>query len=261
MFGIKEVELRRDFGVEQGTVVEVFNETGNISISSWDRDYIEIVAVKQSMLGFFMDQVNIEVDTENRFIVRTEYKTYWSRAVGVEYRITVPLGVPVAQVENLTGSIKVDNIEGDLVVQTSNGSINVENVSGGVEAQTSRGTIELAEVTGLVKAKTDNGKINIARVGGIHELRTKRGSITVEVSAIQDGLEISSQSGSITVFLSPELNAHIEANTTSGSISHKDLPISILEASNSRLLALLGEGNGKLRINTTSGSVNLKRLP
>lgn len=49
MLGMKKEEIyRKTFSVEPGTVLKVYNETGSINVSSWDRDYVEVVAVRHS---------------------------------------------------------------------------------------------------------------------------------------------------------------------------------------------------------------------
>ena len=44
-------EYRETFSVKPGTVLKVFNKNGNIDVSSWDRDYIEVEALKRGIGG------------------------------------------------------------------------------------------------------------------------------------------------------------------------------------------------------------------
>ncbi|UNC92164.1 hypothetical protein [Candidatus Contubernalis alkaliaceticus] len=118
MFGIKKEEFLEKYFVEPGALLQVYNKTGSISITSWEQDYIEVVAVKQSVLGLFLDQVNIEVKVSDRIVISSEYSNRASLIVGVEYQIRVPEGILVSQVDNSTGSINVENVAGDVIAQT-----------------------------------------------------------------------------------------------------------------------------------------------
>ena len=242
LFGMKRERYREDFYVEQGTVLDVYNTVGAVNISGWDRDYIEVIAEKQSLLGLFMDDVSIEVTEGDRFVVRSQYDTIQSRMVGVEYNITVPEHVLVGHIETSTGSIQVYDVTGD------------------VDAKTSTGSVDLDRVTGFVRATTSTGSVSIARVSGVFAATTSTGSITVEVHAISESLRISSSTGSVTVSLDPRIDAHIEARSSTGKISHKELPLIISESDNRKLVARMGEGKGRISISTSTGSIELKAL-
>jgi len=245
MSGIKKEEVyRKTFSVETGTALKVYGKAGHIDISSWDRDYVEVVAVKQSnfLNRFLKVQGSIDVTTGPEFVVRNLYSASFACAVPVEIRITVPKGVQVAHVE------------------TSTGEISVANVSGDVDAKTSTGAIKIQRVDGFVRAATSTGSIDITKVNGIYEARTSTGKISVEVSAIRDNLKIEAKTGSITASLSPSIAAQLEANTSMGKITYEDLPITVGESSDKKLTGRLGKGGGKIAIKASTGSISLKKL-
>lgn len=261
MFGIKTEEFKDNYYVEPGAQLQIYNGRGSISIKGWEQDTIEVTAVKQSALGLFLDQVMIEVKNEDRFVINTKYSTGLSQGVGVDYCIRVPEGMLVSQADVEVGSINIEDVTGIVVVQTSNGNINTRNVSGEITAKTSRGAIEINGVAGPVSAITGSGKVTVAEADFINEVHTSSGAISVEVSAMQDDLKISSQSGKITVLINPGLNAYITVGTSSGAISHEDLPLSIVKSTGNRLTATMGEGGKTISIETSSGPINLKVLP
>lgn len=240
----------KTFPVEPGTILQVYNNKGDIDISGWDRDYVE-VALKDtdwwtSILKGFVKEPTIDVTTAKEFIIRTPNSTGLSGYIPTRYRISVPKGMLVTHVE------------------TSVGQINVDNVSGDVDAQTSTGEIQIHKVNGFVKAITGNGKIDITEVGGLYEARNDRGEISVEVSAIRDNLEIRSSLGSITVSLSPNIAAQLEASTSNGKVTYTDLPLTVSESSNTRVAGRFGEvsgaGIGRIKIENSTGSIILKKL-
>lgn len=260
MFGLVQQEYREVIDVEPGAILDVFNKMGSISITGWDQDYVEVVAIKQSLLGMFLDEVAIVIKGKDRLGVSSDYSSARSRIVGVEYQISVPEGMLVAQVDSSNGRISIENVSGNLKAKSSRGSIIIRNVSGDVDAESVTGAIEIMEVTGYVRASTNTGKISIAGAGGIHEVHAKRGNINVEVTAIQNNTAISSQSGGITVYFAPGLDAIIEVRSSSGSISW-EIPLSVIESTNNQLTAVIGEGRTRLSIQSSSGSITLKNLP
>ena len=193
----KEV-YRKDFTVGPGTILKVYHGTGGIIVNSWDRDYIEVVAVKQLRWWTgFLKGPDIDVAAGKEFVIRTLYKKFIFRAIPLQYRITVPKGVRVAHVETSTGGLQIREVKGFLEAVTSTGKIDLNGVSGDVDAKTSTGEIQIHKADGFVKAVTSNGKIVITGVGGLSGARTDTGNISVEVPAIRDNLEIRSSTGSI----------------------------------------------------------------
>ncbi|HEY3374169.1 MAG TPA: DUF4097 family beta strand repeat-containing protein [Candidatus Aquicultor sp.] len=244
MLGMNREEIyRKTFSVEPETVLKVYNRNGNIDVSSWDRDYIEVVAAKQNnWLNRFLKEPSIDVVTGREFVVRTQCSTFLCGAVPLHNRITVPRGVQVAYLE------------------TSTGKINVANVSGDVDAKTSTGAIQIQRADGFVRAVTSTGSIDITGVNGIYEARTSTGNISVEVQAIRDNLEIKTKTGSIAVFLSPSIAAQLEASTSNGKITYEDLPLTVSQSTDKKLIGKIGEGGGKIDIKASTGSISLKKL-
>ncbi|MBP2630950.1 MAG: hypothetical protein H6Q70_1578 [Firmicutes bacterium] len=239
-------EYQKTFSIEPGTVLQIYNKNGDIDVSSWDRDYVE-VALKPndwftSFLKGFLKEPSIDVTEGNEFVIRTIYNTGLSKLIPVRYRISVPKEMLVTHVE------------------TSIGKINVDNVSGDVDAKTSIGEIQIHKVNGFVKAVTNNGNIDITEVGGLYEVRNDIGGISVEVPAIRENMEIRSQIGSVTVSLSSNIVAQLEASTSIGSIAYTDLPLTVSESAKTRLTGRLGEGSNRIKIENSVGSITLKKL-
>jgi hypothetical protein len=236
-------EYRKTFSVVPGTVMKIYNKNGNIDVSSWERDDIEVEAIKQSNLfTSLLPEPSIDILTGNELIARTLYSSALSEAIPVQYRITVPKGVLVTRVE------------------TSNGKISVAGVSGDVDANTSTGEIQIHKVNGFVKAVTSNGNIDITGVGGLYEARNDRGDISVEVPAIRDNLAIRSSNGNITVSLASNIAAQLEASTSNGNITYSDLPLTVNELSKTKLTGKLGEGSNRINLETSRGSITMKKL-
>ena len=138
----------------------------------------------------------------------------------VEFVVQVPSGLTFAG-RTVNGSVKANDLEGDVVARTTNGSVNIA-------------------TTGNATARTTNGSIR-ATIGtadwdGEASFETTNGSVTLEV---------------------PEgIDANLNVRTVNGSIK-SDIPMEVTESGRRRLEATLGDGGRDLRITTTNGSVKV----
>ncbi len=239
----REEIYHKSFAVEPGTVLQIFGRTGGIDVRSWDRDDLEVVALKyDNWLTRLLPEPSVDVTSGREFVVRTVYSSTLSQAVPVDSQVMVPKTVKVGHLETATGAI------------------NAENVSGDVDAKTSSGMIQIKGVDGFARAETSTGSIDIERVKGVDGAQTATGSISVEVPAVRNNLAIRAKTGSITAFLAPTIAGELEASTSTGKIAYENLPLTVNQSSDKKLVGRLGKDGSKIDIATSTGSISLKRL-
>lgn len=258
----KDVErFHETYTVEPGTNVNVYNINGNIEISKWDKDEVEVIAIKSTRAGKDeLEKVKIEVKTNGDMEIRTIYLEKKAK-VSVDYEIKVPDIVVVANVENSNGWIELKGTKGPSKLETSNGRIEVEDAEGDIDANTSNGRIEIEDVSGYIAARTSNGRINITGTAGISRVRTSNGRINVEIHNIKgDEVEIKTSNGSIDVYISTELDADIEMDTSNGIVKLHDIELADSEVKKTYVEGRLGKGGIRICIDTSNGSINLYKL-
>ena len=201
---------------------------GGITVTSWDRDEVEVVATVRaraesaSRAAELLGEVEIrasrgglEADGPDN-----ERREGW----GVGWEIRVPRSI-------------------DLELRTTNGGIDVEGVAGNLEIQTTNGGIDLDRVSGSVDGHTTNGGIHLALSGdrwsgrGI-DLHTTNGGIRVEVP---DGFD-----------------ADLDVQTTNGGIE-LGFPVMVEGRIGRRLRTTVGDGGPSVRLRTTNGNVEIIR--
>ncbi len=260
--GFKHTErFYETYTVKPGTNVNVYNRNGYIEISKWDKDEVEIVALKSTRRSKGeLEKVKIEVTTNGDMDVKTKYLKKTAK-VAVDYAIKVPANVIVNHIESSNGRIYLKGTKGPSTLRTSNGRVEVENTDGDVDVETSNGSISIENVGGYVNLKTSNGRINIIGTAGISKVRTSNGRINVEIPDIKgDEVGIKTSNGSIDVYISPNLNADIEMDTSNGKISLHDIELTVSEIKKTYLKGKLGEGGPKIFIDTSNGSIALHKL-
>ena len=253
-----EEEFHQTYKVEADTEVEVKNINGDVHISGWDEDYVDVRALKRTKRGQReLDMVTIEVHIDDVMKIETVHgkrsqddDTFFKRVFGgmgmsspkvtVEYTIRIPESVILGKANTLNGNVKLNGTRGDTIIQSVNGNI-------------------IAEKTkGLIEAKTTNGDINITGDAGVREARTINGNIKVSIPDDgNDDIRISSVNGSIDVYLSPDIDAELELKTTNGRISARDFRITLDTISSRRFAGTLGSGGKTISVRTTNGSINL----
>jgi len=174
----------------------------------------------------------------------------------------------------------VEDIEGNVRLETSNGTILMRKLRGRVDAKTSNGTIEGDDLVGEAVLRTSNGAIRIDRVQGGIEATTSNGSIHAAVSKPKPGqpLRFESSNGSIDLAIAELANNEVRASTNNSSITLR-APASIkallrASTSNSSITSELdvvtrgtlgknhleGEINGGgplIQLSTSNGSIKL----
>ncbi|HUG11398.1 MAG TPA: DUF4097 family beta strand repeat-containing protein, partial [Opitutaceae bacterium] len=149
------------------------NINGTVSIDTWDRSEIRIVAVKEARTQEDLDAIEVKIQADDDHVaVKTEYNrkegsflSKWTNSGDVTYSVTVPHGASLRKVRTVNGSVHVENVGGTVDVATVNGSIDTSGL---------RSDANLETVNGNVKARfasvSDNQSIEIGSVNGRSEI-------------------------------------------------------------------------------------------
>jgi hypothetical protein len=152
----------------------------------------------------------------------TEWETR-NNDTEVRFKIQVPAGV-------------------QLVTHTVNGSIRVDDVKGDVEAATVNGGIRVT-TSANATASTVNGSVQV-RMG----------------SPLDDDVEFSTVNGRVLVEMPGTINADVRGSTVHGSI-YSDFPLSVRgRYMNRRIDGRIGKGGHDLSLSTVNGSIELRSL-
>lgn len=249
LFGLfeKTEEFRETYEVPRGIRMQVQNANGEIKISHWDEDHVEVYAKKKTNHGEAeLAKVKIEVTIDDQMEIRTKYLEKNVR-VSVKYDIKVPDGVIVEEVKTSNGEIEISGTRGDVRLMTSNGEIYVSDVMGSVSAQTSNGEIEIKRATAVLEANTSNGEI------------------AVEIYDVPEGgTDISSSNGSIDVYIVDDLNADLRAATSIGKVQIRDVELrsrfTAVSQASTLLTGEIGDGGRSINVSTSNGEIELHRL-
>ena len=182
-----------------------------------------------------------------------------NKSAGANLLIEVPKPC-AARLVTSNGTIRVQDMSGEVVAESSNGSIYVKDVTGTVRAETSNGRIDLKQVAGDVDAASSNGSIVADGVGGACVLRTSNGDIRlISGSSAADRLEMRTSNGGIHATLPSALAAELKLVTSNGRVrvSLPEAAMKMVEAARSRFSAVLNGGGGLVVAETSNGSITV----
>ena len=269
-----EEEFHHTCTVDAGTEVAVKNINGNIQISTWEKNYVDIHALKKTKKGHNeLDKVTIEVETNGILRIETvknqSYKedSFFKRIFGinvswpkvdVEYTIKLPTSLVLSEVITTNAKIALIGTRGNTTARTTNGTINLDDCEGTIEAKTTNGNITIAGGAHVRLARSTNGSISVTDGATLSEAKSTNGSIKTSLpDELTESTNFSTINGSIDLYLSPDINAEIEMKTVNGSISARGFRIMLDTISRKHILGTLGSGGETITARTVNGSINL----
>ena len=182
-------ELHYECRVAEGGRLSIYNVTGNITVQTWDKDYVDVRAVKTTNRSLTeLDKVKIEVISGSAARIKTVYLTN-NASVGVDYDIRVPEDAVLDAVENVTGNVHLEEVRDVTSVKNITGNLFVKSAAGPVRADCVTGNIKVyfAKLKGDTAAKLITGQIDLYLPGDLDaalDLSVTTGNIT------NDGLKV-----------------------------------------------------------------------
>ncbi|MCK4337156.1 MAG: DUF4097 family beta strand repeat protein [Candidatus Aminicenantes bacterium] len=240
-----EEEFHKTVPLERGGDFILRNVNGSIIIETWDREEVEITAVKTARGNKNnLDRVQIKIDVSDQFVeIDTIYEKRRNLRVSVSYQVLVP--------ENI-------NLE---LIRTVNGSIKMKGPFSDVKAVSTNGGIQLEEAAGYVSLSSTNGSIKAYELKGNIHTGTTNGSILLEIRSLTDDVTAKTVNGGIKLAFDDFLDADLNLRTSNGKI-HVDFPITVenLRKSRRSLEGRIGKGGPEISLKTVNGSIKLISL-
>jgi hypothetical protein len=221
----KSKDFNHSYPLQPGGSFELQNVNGPVQVEGWDRDVIEIHAVKIAKdKESDLDRVSIEVDAKpNDVSVITRYPQNEGVEVAVEYTIRVPHGAHVEHIGTVNGTLKIAGVE------------SVE------ELRTVNGNIEVYEGGGSVHAHTTNGNVHLELTRALDE----------------KGMAAETTNGSVLLAVPQDTQANLEARSLNGSF-YSELPFSQEAAVRPReMRGKFGKGGAPIHLNTVNGGIQI----
>jgi hypothetical protein len=218
-------EFNQSYPLQPGGSFELQNVNGAVEVQGWDRNEIEVHAVKTAKSKESdLDRVSIEVDARPDSVsIATHYPQNEGVEVVVEFTVHVPRGAHVEHIGTVNGTLRISGLEAVEDLHTVNGNI------------------EVFEAAGNIHAHTTNGNVHLE----LAHLRDKNGA-TAETT-----------NGSLVLAVPSDTQADLEARCLNGNF-FSELPIAMESSQRPREVhGKLGHGGVPLHLRTVNGGIRV----
>ena len=161
-------EFNQSYPLQPGGTFDLQNVNGTVEVQGWDKDVVEVHAVKTAKLRESdLERVSIDVNANAGGIsIATRYPQNEGVEVAVEYTIHVPHGAKLEHLGTVNGTLRIAGVDEVDDLRTVNGNIEVFGADSTVHARTTNGNVrlELSHVHGVggTLAETTNGSVVLA---------------------------------------------------------------------------------------------------
>lgn len=206
--------------------VSLDNINGDVEISGWDRNEVQIDAVKTARDQQRLDDTRIEVNSSSNSVeIKTHYQEHLfnNNVASVCYTLHAPSKARIDQINLVNGSLNLQQLSGE------------------------------------IKANLVNGRLRASDLAGEGDLATVNGSIDANYSSLKDVREIKLKSvnGAINLTLPQSPNAQVSANAISGDIT-TDFPLTVKgHLVGKSLEGTLGSGGIPIELENVNGGIHI----
>ncbi len=277
---VKESVVKENVSANVGlNTLKIDNYMGDITILPADTNSIRIEAEVTVKCN---DKAKASEYAKNAIVIKEGATTELSTkrpsdahkrdyaAAQIAYTIYVPQSIKV-EIDEKFGDVRVEGINGSVVIENKYGKTAVKDVQGTVELNNAFGSIELENIGGRVEAETKNGKITAKDIKSSVKLESSFGSI--EASDITGDLNASSKNGRVTAsnitgktelessfgsLRAEKINGYLYADSKNGSVEAYDVVGDVKLKSSFGSIKLDSEitNNCDLTAKTSFGSIN-----
>jgi len=258
--------------VTKGTKLDVNNFAGDVNIKVWNKDAVR-VEVNHS------DREIVDVkQTEQAVTVRSR-SVRGGQMRSLDYTISVPSWMAVSvtgnyadvTMEDVGGDITVETNRGDIKVRGGSGFVSLKTVQGEITLEKAKGRIEvravnesihLADISGDLSAESTNGSIILDRIDSANvDLYTVNGSISYDGAIKERGVyRLTTHNGLVAMAIPEKVNATLMVRTYNGGF-RSTFPIKLGDDQNpkKRFTLTLGNGSAHIELESFGGTVALRR--
>jgi hypothetical protein len=170
--GVPRTEFRHVYSLSPNGHVVIENLYGDVSITAWDRDEVQVIAVKRSPDPRRLDDARIVVEPTSELLsIRTQYAgADAEHPASVDYWIRVPRSANLEDVKLINGGLSIIGMAGPVKASAVNGNIHADQLEGQAELSTVNGKVEAdfhrINRANPISLSSVNGPIHLSIPGG-----------------------------------------------------------------------------------------------
>ncbi len=220
-------EFHKSYPLKADGTVGLKNLNGGVTVIAWDKNEVQVDAVKTADEQSKLAEAKIEVTAGSSAIdIRTKYpERNQNNPATVTYTLHIPKMAHLDKIEVVNGGISVEGVQGGVRATSVNGEVRAKNASGGLD------------------------------------LHSVNGQVFAELQSYGHPVDLSTVNGGVELRLPSDVKAEIEASTVHGGISNQfNIPLNKHRfMPGGELRAKLGDGGAKMKLSTVNGGIDIQR--
>ena len=272
-------QINKRVNVAPDATVEVSNVQGSVTITTWDKNEVELIADLESAkdeLEFEATERNVRIEVERpngKYGRDDEDDAYLTLRVPSRARLIVDTVSAEIGVTGARGEQSLESVSGEVRTQAFDAPVRATSVSGevtvtgnggkaGVTTENVSGTSTVTGIRGNYHGEVVSGEINAVIAGAQQlELSSVSGDISLQAELTPTArVEMGSVSGVITLKIKAPVNADFDIESFSGDIENcfgQKARDTSKYAPGSELNFTQGSGGARVEIETLSGEISV----
>lgn len=168
--------------------VQLDNINGDVRIQVWDRNEVQVDAIKYASSQEALEDIEIVINSEsNEIQIKTDYPdSKWfgnNDNTSVDYTISIPRNAEVDDINLVNGNLEIKSAGGAVTASTVNGTLTAQDLSGETKLSTVNGTMDVAYT------QLNASKISLSSVNGTLQLKLpSNADAKIEASTVNGGI-------------------------------------------------------------------------
>jgi len=256
--------------VGPGTRLDIDTFGGEVVVQTWSRNEMRIVAnhSRRTSVGISQSSAAVRLRGRSSHGVAT-----------IDFEISVPSGTDVdvrgtyvsVDLDGELGEVRVETVQGDIVVSGATGFAHLYSVQGDVELRdadgdlnvySTNGSLVVTAASGSVRAEATNGGITLSDMRSSEvEATTVNGTVRFDGTIDPGGrYRLGTHSGSVIAAVPADIDATVSVSTFAGDFEAA-FPITLTETRSQgrRFSFTVGDGGARIELESFSGSIRLRR--
>jgi len=252
--------------VPRGGSLRVDNANGKTRVVGEDRDDIEVRyrkvarAESQEAAHALAEAIHLEAREEADTLALTfEVPGRWNRRGWVDVELRTPRGLRI-DVVAANGRVCVQGLRSTVRCKSSNGTIRIEDVVGDISVSTSNAKVKTVCTCGRPRARSSNGKIELEEHRGSVDASTSNGMIHCEVDEIgAEGVVLATSNGRISLDLPEHVDGDLDIRVDNGVIrTAREVAGASGEEQRGRVKGTLGRGGVPIKLRASNGTISVR---
>lgn len=251
--------------------VELVNNDGAVVVTTHSADTIDVRAryrvytmakgMEELAASYGESLVKIEEVGDVLRIVTEPGERPEGLEVIAEYVVSVPNRTDL-ELRNANGNVTVAKGAGAITVRGRNSDVLINGAEGPVAVRSTNGRIRVVDAEAGAELETVNGNIYAHVSGGSLNADTTNGQIVARLlDRNVETCDLTTRNGGISVVLSPDSSAQLEARTARGAVNRGDVAVDVSNGIDRRrhLRGLIGDGRTALTMDSLNGNIMIMR--